>query len=169
MSVWLQLIIRNTGNEGATVDKQYNWAALLLCPTRLCTGIIGMKNMVILFKQDVDAGKRNLENVARDIMRDIHTKIPSVQSFVSFLQALQVIADTKLIAEMLDVVASIKESYSINSFISDASFCDLVVSIGHKHGWDILKSPLLTMFTNCSSSNVEKYCTFLKTIASKKL
>jgi len=53
--------------------------------------------------------------------------------------------------------------------IEDTSFYDLMMSIGHKHGWDILKSPLQTIFARCSSSNVEKYFAFLKMIASKKL
>ena len=151
-----------TGNEGATVDKQYNWTALLLWPIRKRTDVIGMSNMVSLFKQDVDAGKKGLDNIARDIMREMRHNIPSVKSCLSFLHALLVIADTKLIAEMLDVIAGYTVSYSNYSFIEDTTFYGFVKSISHKYGWDILKSPLLTMFAKCSTNNVEKYCTFLK-------
>ena len=157
-----------TGNEGATVEKQYNWAALLLWPVRKRTAVIGVSNMARVFKQDVDTGKKDLDDVAKDIIREMRHNSPSVQSCLSFLHSLQVLGDTKLIAEMLDVVVNIKESYN-SSYISDATFASSVMSIAHKHGWDILKSPLQTMFTRCSSSNVEKYCVFLKRlIASKK-
>ena len=159
-----------TGNEGATVDKQYNWTALLLWPTMKRTTVIGMNNTVQLFKQDIDAGKKGLDNVARDIMREMCNGSPSIQSCLSFLHALQGIDDTKLIAEMLDVMAGIEESCGFGSFIEDDTFYSSVMAIGHKHGWDILKSPIQTMFTVCSSSNVEKYCVFLnKIIVSGKL
>ena len=72
----------------------------------------------------------------------MHHECPAVQSCLIFLRALQVVADTKLIAEMLDVVANIKEGYCLDSCIEDATFCSLVMSIGCKHRWDILKSPL---------------------------
>ena len=151
-----------TGNEGATLDKQYNWTALFLWPSRKCPTVIGIDNMIELFQQDVDAAKRGLDDVARDILMEMRRSGPSVHSCILFLRALQVISDTKLIAEMLDVIAGIKESYGCyGSFIGHASFCSSVMDIGHKHGWDILKSPLQTMFANCSSHNVEKYCTFL--------
>ena len=158
-----------TGNEGATVDKQYNWTALLLWPVRKCPAVIGVPNMVQLLKQDVDAGKNGVDAVARDILREMRQGGPSVQSCIQFLHALQVIGDTKLITEMLDVVAGVKESYSFGSFIENDTFCSSVMAVGHKHGWDILKSPLQAMFAKCSSSNVEKYCAFLnEMIASEK-
>ena len=41
--------------------------------------------MIEFFKQDVDTGKRDLVNVAREIMRELcHTR-PSVQSSLQFL------------------------------------------------------------------------------------
>ena len=159
-----------TGNEGATVDKQYNWTSLFLWPVRKRPAVIGVLNMVRLFKQDVDAGKSGVNDVAKDILRELRCSGLSVQSCILFLHALQVIGNTKLIAEMLDVIVGIKETYSFGSFIEDATFCSSVMAIGHKHGWDILKSPLQAMFAKCSSSDVEKYCTFLnKVIASEKL
>ena len=158
-----------TGNEGATVDKQYNWAALLLWPKRKRTAVIGVSNMARLFKQDVDAGRKDVDDIARDIIQELRHDSPSVQCCLSFLHSLQVLGDTKLIAETLDVIAGIKESYSYSgNFIEDATFSSSVMSIAHRHGWDILKSPLQTMFTRCSSKNVEKYCTFLKRMITSK-
>ena len=157
-----------TGNEGATVDKQYKWSALLLWPIKKRTAVIGAGNMIEFFKQDVDTGKRDLVDVAREIMRKLH--YTSVQSGLQFLDALQVIGNAKLIAEVLDVIADINGSCSYGSFIEDASFCSSIASIGHKYGHHILRSPFQTMFAKCSSHNVEKHCIFLKEmVASKKL
>ena len=158
-----------TGNEGATLDKQYNWAALLLWPIGKRMSVIGVSNMIKFLKQDVDAGKKDLDSTARDIMKEMRSVNPGHQSCLALLRALQEIGDTKLIAEMLDVIAGIKDSYNFNCIIKDTTFCSLLMSIAHRHGWDILKSPLQAMFGRCSSSNVEEYCTFLKRmIASKK-
>ena len=157
-----------TGNEGASIDKQYNWTALLFWPVRKRTAVIGMDNLIQLFKQDVDAGKKGLNNVAREIMREVCHNRPSLKSCVSFLHALVVIADTKLISEMLDVIVGFNDDYCYKSFIEDATFRSSVVSISHKHGWDILKSPLQAMFATCSTMYVESYCTFLKEMITSK-
>ena len=123
-----------TGNEGASVDKQYNWTALLMWPTRRRAAVIGIGNMVELFKQDVHANKKGLDNVARDIIREMHNKDPSVESCLLFLHSLQVMPDTKLIAEMLDILAGNKECYRYNNVIGYSSFSSLVLSIAPKHG-----------------------------------
>ena len=159
-----------TGNEGATLDKQYNWTALFLWPSRKRPSVIGISTMVKLFQQDVDAARRGLDDVARNMLIEIRRSRPSVHTCILFLQALQVVGDIKLIAEMLDVIAGIKESYGFyGSFIGDATFFSSLMAIGHKHGWNILKSPLQAMFANCSSSSVEKYCAFLNKITSSEM
>ena len=156
------------GNEGASVDKQYNWTALLMWPTRRRAAVIGIGNMVELFKQDVHANKKVLDNVARDIIREMHNKDPSVESCLLFLHSLQVMPDTKLIAEMLDILAGNKECYRYNNVIGYSSFSSLVLSIASKHGWNILKSSLQTIFAKCSSDNVKKYCTFLNRMTASR-
>ena len=154
------------GNGGATIDKQYNWAVLLLWPIENRTDVVGTSNMVRLFKQDVRAEKGGLANDAHDILRMARHEGLSFESSLSFLRALIEIGDSKSIAELLDIIAGIG-SYD---FIGDATFYSLIMSIGRRHGCNILKSPLQTMFGTCSSNNVEKYCTFLKKmITSKKL
>ena len=158
-----------TGNEGATIDKQYNWTALLLWPIKKRMAVIGVDTVIKFFKQDLDAGKKDLDDVAREILKEIRHARPSVQSGLIFLDALQAIGDAKLIAEMLDVIAVINGFYRYDSFIEDATFCSSITSIGQKHGWDIFSSPFQTMFAKCSSDNVEKYCTFLKKMILSKM
>ena len=154
-----------TGNAGATLDKQYNWAALFLWPFKQDIPI-GLSEMIRLFTQDAKAQKDDLVDSANDIMKQARCEGLSVDLSLSFLHALKKIGNSKLIAELLDIIAS-SVKYSI---IENSTFCSLIMSIGHKHGWDILNSPLQAMFTKCSSDNVNKYCTSLKNLlASKKL
>ena len=110
------------------------------------------------FKQDVDTGKRDLVDVAMEILREMHHTRPSVQSGLQFLYALQVISNAKLIAEMLDLIAHINGSYSYGTFIEDVTFCSSVASISHIYGWEVLKSPFQTMLSKYSSYDVGKYC-----------
>ena len=159
-----------TGNEGATVGKQYNWTALLLWPIKKRTAVIGVDNMIEYFKQDVDTGKGGLDDKAREVMREIRRNRPWFELLLQFLDILQVIDDTKLITEMMDVIASTAKCYYYRSFIENDTFYSSVMAIAHKHGWDILKSPLQAIFGECSSSYVEEYCTFLnKIIASEEI
>ena len=79
------------------------------------------------------------------------------------------IGDVKLIAEMLDVIAAIDDPDHYHSYIKDTTFFSSLMAISHRHGWDILKSPLLAMFANYSSHNVEKYFTFLTKIAASEI
>ena len=160
------------GNGGATLDKRYNWAALLLWPLRKRISVKGVQNMVTLFKQDVDAGKKDLENDARDLIRELHNEdsiMSREQTYLTFLHALEVLANAELITKMLNGIATIRSSYGIGTIIENPTFFSLLISIAHKHGWDLIKSPLLIMFGRCSSNTVEKYCTFLeRMIASKQ-
>ena len=150
-------------NDNITVDKWYEWAALFLWPIKKRMGLLGLDNTISLFEQDVIAGKWSVEDVKWDIVREINRRDPSVQTFISFLRALKDMADIILIAKMLDVLA-LEQCYILSRFIKDDSFCSTVVSIGQEYGWDVVKSPLRTMFAMNSSSNIEEYCSFLKKI-----
>ena len=82
------------GNAAATLDKQYNWAALLLWPIKQHTAVTGVSNMVSLFKQDVRTEKDGLVDTANDILRKIHCEGLSLELSLSFLRALEVIGNT---------------------------------------------------------------------------
>ena len=76
------------------------------------------------------------------------------------------IGDSKSISELLGIIAGTNHY----DFIGDTTFHSLIMAIGHRHGWNILKSPLQTMFGACATNNIEKYCIFLdKMVTSKKL
>ena len=72
------------GNKGATINKLYNWSPMLLWPIKKRTVVIGVSNMIEFFKQDVDTGKSDLDDVSREIMREMHHTRPSVQSGLQF-------------------------------------------------------------------------------------
>ena len=154
-----------TGNEGATVDKQYHWAALLFWPVRKCTTVIGVSNMIELFEQDVKRNQKDagLVPVAKDIIKELPRS--SVKSSLNFLQTLLLIGKVELIVECLDVIVANMDKY--NYYVDDTSFSSVVSAIGCKHGWGILKSPLKATFEKCTSNKVEKYCEFLLKISSK--
>jgi len=65
-----------TGNEGATVDKQYNWAALLLWPVKQRTAVIGLDAMVEIFVQKIEDKKdTRLVAVAKEIMTEMRNSL----------------------------------------------------------------------------------------------
>ena len=125
-----------------------------------------LSEMIRLFTQDVKAQKGDLVDSANNIMRRARCEGLSVDLSLPFLHALIKSGNRKSIAELLDIIASRIKYY----IIENSTFCSLIMSIGHKHGWNILDSPLQAMFSKCSSENVDRYCTFLKNLlASKKL
>ena len=149
-----------TGNEGATVDKQYNWAALLLWPVKQRAAVIGLDNMVELFEQDVKNTKNQtgLVDIAKEIMTGMCNS-SDTNSFVKFLQSLLQLGNKELIVECLDTIVRATSSYS--DIIGNNSFCSIISTVGDKHGWSLLKSPLKAMFEKCTSDTVENYCQFL--------
>ena len=154
-----------TGNSVSAIDKEYNWAALFLWPIKQDTAL-QLSKMIKLFMRDVRAQKSGLVDAADGILKQACCEGLSVDLSVSFLLALNKMGNRKLIVELLDIIASSVE-YCI---IENSTFCSLIMSIGHKHGWDILNSPLIAMFAKCSLDNVEEYCTFLEKLpTSKKL
>ena len=145
----------------AQIDLHYSWTALLLWPVTKRMSILGVKHMICLLEQDAHAGKVNLDNAVMAIRREILRRDPSMETCLPFLRALQAMGDIKSISELLDFIVG-APSYTFGSFIKDTTFCSSVVSIGHEYGWDVVKSPLLTMFHKHSSRDIEECCAFLK-------
>lgn len=163
-----------TGNEGATLDKQYNWAALLLWPSKNRTTNIGITNMIHLLKKDLldptfsQDKKTALEAVAKDIVSACASHSDdgyfTTEAYMSLLQSLQSLGNVELISDFLQVIAS---SMSDHYFIESPSFSQEVLAIGCKYGWNTLRSSLQTIFDKLSSSKhrIEKYFLFLREIS----
>ena len=148
-----------TGNEGATVDKQYNWAALLLWPVKQRTAVIGLDAMVEIFVQRIEDKKdTRLVAVAKEIMTEMRNSLDT-SSCVEFLKSLLLLDNKELIVECLDTIVKASSSYS--GIIGNDSFCGLISTIGKKYSWSFLKSYLKAMFEKCTSDTVDKYCQFL--------
>ena len=159
-----------TGNEGATIDKQYNRAALLLWPSEFRTINLGFKNVIRSLSKDVrnlpnisEEKKAELEEIAKDLVRACvsphHGHGVSGKSYMSFLQVLQAFGKAELISEFLNTNSSSFHS----SLVEHPSFSDKILAIGLKYGWDMLRSPLQAIFNEMPSSDytTNKYGQFL--------
>lgn len=166
-----------TGNEGATLDRQYNWAALLFWPPRKRVINIGILNMIKLLKQDLldptisqDKKNRLAEDIVRECASPNHSQDISDEAYVSFLKSLQSLGNVELISAFLEIIAkSIAESmcrfYSNSSLFVSSSFSNEILNIGRNYGWGTLRSSLQAVFDKLSTSNIEKYCKFLHSIS----
>ncbi|XP_065882892.1 uncharacterized protein [Dysidea avara] len=162
---WVQ---EATGNEGATVDKHYHWAALLIWPVRKHNAVIGVLNMIEEFEREVKKGRADddLTVAAKDIMKQLIGRCCWVETEVyhDFLQLLKLVGKSDLIAECLNVIAE-KSSSLLLSFDDN----NIVSSIGYKYGWDILKLPLESVFAKCDSFSIDRRCQFLMKFCSIQL
>ena len=149
-----------TGNEGATLYKQYNWAALLLWPVKQRAAVIGLDNMIQIFEQDIKKGKNETRLVAaaKEIMAGLRDGF-GASTYVRVLQSLLLLDNKELIVECLDTIVKNTSSYS--NIVGSSSFCKAVSTIGNKYGWSLLMAPLKAMFEKCASDAVEVYCQFL--------
>ena len=161
-----------TGNEGATIDKHYKWAALLIWPSRKRIANLGISNMISLFGKDLlhyathsPSQKAKLEEAAKDLMSSLAHVGHNRDNFILFLQSLQIIGKVELISEFLGIIGSSIPVHS--SLIRSSSFHKEVVNIGSKYGWRILDSSLQAIFDNLPSSmyEIEAYCQFLHEIS----
>jgi len=149
-----------TGNEGATVDKHYHWAALLIWPAKRRRAVIGMQNVIEEFERDLKSGKAEdkLEDDAMDIIKHLKDKDcrANSQVYKEFLQLLLLVGKRKLIVEYLNVMADCA-SYLLVSYEDN----NIISSVGNDYGWGILKLPLESIFAKCSYYSVEDHSKFL--------
>ena len=164
-----------TGNEGATLDKQYNWAALLLWPSKNRTLNLGTTNIIHLLEKELLHGssqdKKTSEVVAKDLFRllaDDCAYSVRTEILVSFLRSLGILDNVGLISEFLEIIAKPAYRYHHSSLIACPTFGDQIVLFGSKYGWNVLKSSLQAMFDKLSCSDVEKYCKFLLKISQQQ-
>ena len=156
--------IEATGNEGVTVDKQYNWAAILIWPSKYRMKNLGITNLMdYLGKLHLKKGQdmNELEAIAQQILLSSNLSFLSADLSVSLLRVFVSIGK-------LDPILKFFEKISYSRLIESSSFSDQAIAIGLKYGWDILKPHLQAIFNNLSSSNsMESYVQFLYKISEK--
>ena len=161
-----------TGNEGATVDKQYNWAALIFWPSGHRLKNIGIASTVALLKQhSFDAldlhKKAGMENLMRELICACGApeyKNVSSEVYVSLLQSIQCLGKVEMVAELLQVISTSLQNH--RKLMECPSFSDEIIAIGSNHGWSMLAPSLQAIFDKLSPSNcrIESYCQFVHKI-----
>ena len=155
-----------TGNEGVTVDKQYNWAAILLWPSKNRIQNLGLENVVHVLKEDVQKhpNSADVEVFAKDIvgkcMLPEYLGCIHADTYVSLFQSLQILGNVKLLSKFLNNIAS---SSRQEALIGNVSFSNEILNSGKKLGWNVLRSPLQSMFDKISvdCKIIEDYSLFL--------
>ena len=154
--------------EEDMIVKYYHWAAFLLWPMKRNAAVIGLRTMIDLFQIEAKQNRRNacLNAAANDIFEEMH-HYTSVFYGLRFLKALLVLDNKELIIQCLNSLP--KTSHCYHHCMEYTDFPMTVSIIGNKYGWNILKSPLVAIFKQCISHDVDKYCQFLKKISSGQL
>ena len=156
-----------TGNEGATLDRQYHLTALLFWPPKNRPHSLGIRNMIELFQQQLSmqAGKKELVTAAKELVGACSCcNIPCARDFSAILECLVPIESQELILDLFKIISS---SSSIHvDILTMESFRGNVLKIASKFGWSILMSPLQTIFRQLPmySNSITVYTSFLNVL-----
>ena len=151
-----------TGNTGATLDRQYSWAALLLWPCKNLAINAGFSNVILSLQQDLldqtlSKDKRaGLKMVAKDIVggyTQCHSEV-SADVYVLFLRNLESFGDTELILRFLKVSAPF-----LYEVIGNSSVCNEIFTMGCEKGWHTF-GPFFQSLTRGMSKAII-FCGFL--------
>ena len=163
--------------EEVTMERQYNWTALLFWPTRNRIINVGVACEIDRLAQALASSTTSREDaaeVARAILHAATCKKRQTPHYLdrppcisgeaceSLLQSLLKISDARLVSEGLKVTLDI----SCKSLITSNSFSDIVLAIGRTLGWNVLKAPLVATFRSTSrcSSSIADCCKFLQRV-----
>ena len=153
-----------TGNEGATLDRQYSWAALLLWPCKNRAINVGFSNVIRSLRQDLldqtlSKDKRaGLKTVAEDIVgmyasAQRRSEV-SADVYVLFFQSLKSFGDTELILRFLKVSAPF-----LYEIIGNSSVCKEIFTMGCEKGWHTF-GPFFQALTHGMTKAID-FCGFL--------
>ena len=156
-----------TGNEGATVEKWYKYAALLLWPLRKRVAVLGVECMIKRLEraatgQATSKGTeewRKCVELAGDIVTQskVARQEPSSKSSATLLGCLQILEERQLVSEFLDAIALSCSS----SHLECPSFCNQLMSVGSTFGWKIIQPGIKGLFSKLVSNNDEVCCQLL--------
>ena len=165
-----------TGNEGVSTNYQYNWASLLIWPSKNRMSIIGVSNMMyMLEKRLLDPNTFAFSKEIALVKDILHEDFPvgPIDAQVSLLRSVQRLGDVELISKSLQAIASASSSakkYDDTLLVEDASFKEEVLNIGQKYGWNVLQPHLQTIFDHIFNlygiHGIVEYLIFLKEIMS---
>lgn len=164
-----------TGNEGATVDKTYHRASLVVWPLSHRLSVLGLDRMIkkleeeIVAQHDVpqDSEKwKQSQQLAKRLVALTKKENPSVASAASLLHSLQVFHDHELANVFLVNISSTSQSpgyyiISSSSYIANSQFGDQLRAACSILGWKTLQSGLRLLFETSASKNTEECCQLL--------
>ena len=155
-----------TGNEGAEVEKQYHWGALLFWPRKNRVKNLGFNNVVAMLNNDlqhlpISRNKRTeLVVLAKDLIRDYDESSRYVikgccntcDFRVLCLQAFRKLGEVDLIVDYFSVLI-------INPVQLEPT--DEIAAVGYQFGWEVLKSLLLSLFEKLLPTSLSDCSLFL--------
>ena len=162
----------STGNEGATTDKLYRHAALLLWPQDHRMTVLGLDRMMIKLDESLSKyatsdlptqKEEKYHKLAQQLV--IKTKLsdrkPSTQAAVAMLCSLRILGVPQLACEFMRAI-----SVSSSSYLQDKHFTETLMALCTTLSWDKVQPGLLQLVEKCTSDNVEVSCKFLNSFAS---
>lgn len=165
-----------TGNEGATIDKTYHRASLVVWPLNQRLAMLGLDRMILKLEesiighsdlpQDCEEWKQS-QQLAKDLIALSRGKKPSVASAASLLHSLQPFRDHELTCQFLSNLfstscpSSIYSNTSSSSYVASNLFGDQLLATCNVLGWRALQSCLCLIFGSSAPNNTEACCQLL--------
>jgi len=177
MACMMQSLMRrrckeSTGNAGATIDKLYRHAALLLWPQDHRMTVLGLDRMMIKLDESLskyatsDLSTQKKEKYLKlaqllVIKTELSDRKPSIQAAVAMLCTLRILGVPQLACEFLSAISVFSSSY-----LQDKHFTETLIALCTTLGWNKVQPGLLQLVEKCTSDDVEVCCKFLNCFAS---
>lgn len=148
-------------DDEVTVYKKHSGAALLLWPTKHRMKILGISNVIRFLNKDLQSSSVGpdkmieFEFAAKDMLRlctlPSNSFSMSAETYVSLLQCLQRFNKVELISKRFELYVASASGHC--NLLMASSFGEVIVSIGRKYGWGMLKSPVQAIFKKLFTGN----------------
>ncbi len=162
-----------TGNEGATVDKMYQHAALLMWPKEQHIPVMGLDAVIWeLNTSCLQLGMSSLESQhpkRKECIERVEELVtatryaqskPADAAATKMLSSLQTLGTPELACEFLEAISSNSAWY-----IQSRSFANALMATCDTLGWDNLRPALKVLFEAGGSKNARACCEFLSVFA----
>ena len=134
-----------TGNEGATMERWYHRAALVVWPKHQRIAVLGVQRMITHLKMAIDKSPANESNLqlARRLVVLSKQKPPDDAATGQMLHCLKVLAVPEVAVEFMTAVS-----------FKSSTFSDELLGLCNKLGWGTLLPGLKAMFEKCTGNLV---------------